>query len=337
MFAHALKAAFALSLFLLSACHKNSASSEPVSSPRVTCVDGRFQLGDMSGIIGGEPVDDKTWLGRTVVMLYDTMSSGMCTGVLVDRNVVLTAAHCVSRNTIYQPEKFVVIFSTQPECETDNKAYAKNFIQADKISVHPRYDDDFTDGYAERSDLALIRLSKPAPSQYITSTLTKAYISPQNRLSLVAGYGSTTGYRVKDNIPVMLRATWLMGMSENLKLATIYRIKEIYSKYNLWTADKESKVTKHFEDKETNEFIHVQQNQGRGICAGDSGGASFNKRDGRVFVTGIASTVSNPGSEESKSCELYGTHTNVIYHREWIEKAFRELRNYSSQKTTLFE
>ncbi|HRO68018.1 MAG TPA: trypsin-like serine protease [Pseudobdellovibrionaceae bacterium] len=62
-----------------------------------------------NGIIGGTEVHDRHDALRSVVALYDTGGGFLCTGTLIDKNLVVTAAHCIPQDI----SKMLVIFGNK--------------------------------------------------------------------------------------------------------------------------------------------------------------------------------------------------------------------------------
>jgi secreted trypsin-like serine protease len=114
------------------------------------------------------------WAARPIVMIVDARGD-LCTGTALARDLVLTAAHCVTRAVDYQV-----------------KAYQTGqSIKVASIAKHPRF--DFASYAASRAtaDLALLKLTAPLPDIVVPATL-----APPRRVALgetltVAGFGVT--------------------------------------------------------------------------------------------------------------------------------------------------
>ncbi|WP_342358535.1 S1 family peptidase [Terrarubrum flagellatum] len=100
-------------------------------------------------VVGAPAATDPSGSRRHTVAIV--LQRGLCTGVLVERDLVLTAAHCLTRNRV----RSVVAL---------DGAMKPRFLSVAAATVHPsfRYADRPID--AEGADLALIRLAQPAPA-----------------------------------------------------------------------------------------------------------------------------------------------------------------------------
>src|SRR5215216_5218084 len=96
-------------------------------------------------IVGGTAVPNGKYPFMAYVKLYrDGKRSGFCAGSLIDRNSVLTAAHCLKDTT----GAVVVVGRTDPRKNRGQE------IGASRPFIHPRYNGN---GY----DAAVLKLSRP--------------------------------------------------------------------------------------------------------------------------------------------------------------------------------
>ena len=100
---------------------------------------------------------------------------GMCTAVVVARDAVLTAAHCVTgasdHRVHYRSDEGAPVLITP-------KAKA----------VHPGYDAEAVEGRRRSIDLALLRLPAPLPARFESASLSAAAAPVGSRLTF-GGYG----------------------------------------------------------------------------------------------------------------------------------------------------
>jgi hypothetical protein len=131
-----------------------------------------FSGGAAQAVVGG--VEDAGPLARSTLMVLSS-KGGVCSAVVVGRDVVLTAAHCVTGS-----DQFRVHYRD----ETGQPV----LIAPVETALHPGYD---ANGIAERRrsiDLALLRVADALPDRFTQSPLSAATPSKDSAL-LVGGYG----------------------------------------------------------------------------------------------------------------------------------------------------
>lgn len=100
------------------------------------------------------------WRGVGRVNIGGTRATGMCTGTLIDEDLVLTAAHCVvstQTGQVYKPSQVHFVAGWRRGQKVGHSV-------ARTITVHPAYTSADNMNFGRISvDLALIRLDKPIP------------------------------------------------------------------------------------------------------------------------------------------------------------------------------
>jgi secreted trypsin-like serine protease len=121
----------------------------------------------VGGVQGG-PVE------RTTLMVLNSRG-GVCSGIVIAQDVILTAAHCVPREL---------------ELRVHYKANdgAAKLIVPRTVSLHPGYDAKAINKRTRSIDLALLHLPAPLPSRFAIADLT-ASAPRAGMLVTVAGWG----------------------------------------------------------------------------------------------------------------------------------------------------
>jgi hypothetical protein len=112
--------------------------------------------------------------GGAVMVL--SSNGGVCTGLVLAPDTVLTAGHCVAAGREHR-----VHFR--------DDAGAPVLIEVSGRAIHPGYDAGAASGRRKSIDLALLRTATPLPSRFAPVTLSAALPRAGERLTL-AGYGA---------------------------------------------------------------------------------------------------------------------------------------------------
>ncbi len=123
-------------------------------------------------VVGG--VAESGTLSRATVMVLNSRG-GMCSGIVVAPDAVLTAAHCASGAGQYR-----IHFRAQDG--------APVLLDPAAVAVHPGYDAGAVAGRRRSIDLALVRLAAPLPAPFAPAGLSGAPPAKGAAVTL-GGYG----------------------------------------------------------------------------------------------------------------------------------------------------
>ncbi len=136
-----------------------------------------------SALVG--PTREAPELAPYVVMVVDRRDMSYCTGTVIGRSIVLTAAHCVE-----SPENISIYHPDDDDGEG-------TFLPTADVAVHPGYRPDAAQRRVLSIDLALVRLADPLPSHFRPVSLSdKLRVEIGQKLSL-AGFGIADETRPK--------------------------------------------------------------------------------------------------------------------------------------------
>jgi hypothetical protein len=141
----------------------------------LSCAGLLLQAAPAQAIVGG--AEDRGPLAGASVMLVTP--SGMCSAVVVARDAVLTAAHCVADATAYR-----VHFR--------DEAGKPVLLTPAAKAVHAGYNAKAVENRRPSVDLALVRISEPLPARFQQATLSGAMPAKGSGI-VVGGYGVADG------------------------------------------------------------------------------------------------------------------------------------------------
>lgn len=171
----------------LTACAPQSANREIAS----------VNDAEKSGIINGEEVAADSKLNTSIVAIYNSVTTELCTGSLLPGNIVLTAAHCIGST----PESMFVLFDTNLSSKSERR-------QVLKTKVHPLWQYQIDKGRAPVvGDIALILFNGSVPEKYKPAKMLGDLRELKDSAEVViAGFGMFDGVK-KDGSGTLRQAT----------------------------------------------------------------------------------------------------------------------------------
>ncbi|MCJ2033272.1 trypsin-like serine protease [Methylobacterium sp. J-068] len=127
--------------------------------------------GPAGAVVGGRAAPEAA--ASSVMVL--SSNGGVCTGIVVAPDAVLTAGHCVAARAEHR---------VHYKDEAGTPVLAEIAARA----LHPGYDAGAVAGRRRSIDLALVRLAAPLPARFVTASLSAAMPRAGERLTL-SGYG----------------------------------------------------------------------------------------------------------------------------------------------------
>ncbi|HEV7723100.1 MAG TPA: trypsin-like serine protease [Iamia sp.] len=259
-----------------------SASGEDSS---ISTPDPRFSARPDSRIVGGTEAADGAWPSQVALLFHDTadnFQAQYCGGTLIARNWVLTAGHCV-RDSGFSPvpSDVDVLVGTQDLQSGGTR------IRAVEFRIHPSWNP--SEG---RSDLALIRLDKPAPAPIPVQSITAQNVSPPAFTDVTTTGWGTTAYGEPD-YPTKLRQV-------TVDVSTPGDCQNGYPGFYQQST------------------MVCAAAPGKDSCQGDSGGPLVENRSGTWVQVGIVST-----GNECALAGFPGIYTRVAAFSNWIKEQIR--------------
>lgn len=234
--------------------------------------------------------------GLAYISISTTARQTSCAGTLISRNMVLTAAHCLSAgNTVIR--SILVVFTPNVNEMTDPREI-RNYTRRGTVHmIHESFLNPLI--ITNRIDLALIRLDADAPADIQTAELARSQdLTEPGAYLIQAGYGRTVTDRniPDDTVGVLRQAENMLVLSRS----------------------------------ENGNDIVIDETE-RGSCGGDSGGPAFaTGADGKLILAGV-----NSRGTLTDSCIGAGIYVNIASHIEWIEAAINSPAHHGHRATQI--
>jgi secreted trypsin-like serine protease len=287
-----------------------TACQKPVEDPVAPCTGS--QLG-RSIVQGQEGFDDNEISQMTVLITWkitesEKSSTGICTGTIVGKSKVLTAAHCLRpEGPSVKFKNHEVILTASPLCEKETGRLVSAKLKVKSMQVHPFYHPS-----KYKYDIATMIVDGEFPAWKKVAQLPTEFKLDPSKPLVVAGYGRTAYKQDLSKNTIRLRIGETVLISDQ---------RADFILANEKTLKKRSRFKREqYKVDPTNDLLFIDQKEHSGICSGDSGGPLFQKSDEGWRLVGVASVVAplDPGSSEADSCRSVGAHTNVFLYRDFI-------------------
>lgn len=146
-------------------------------------------------VVGGEDVTNVDPFAYSVVGIINMEKGSLCTGTLIDRSHVLTAAHCLPHNV-----NSLRVFTGLSKKDKTSVLDAVSFVATPQWQTRSSEEMD-------RGDLAIIKFTGDLPRQYKGIEFVSPSFLKEGDQVLIAGYGRSDG--VKKVGTGTLRKTYL--------------------------------------------------------------------------------------------------------------------------------
>jgi len=247
-----------------------------------------------------------------------------CTAVLIDKDILLTAAHCIPAKGL---EMLIRYYSVKDKTtKTLKVVQSVAHQQYDSVNIAGR-------GPTEKNDIAILQTEKAIPGG-VRALLPKADLKiPNNQKVIDAGFGfnkpaATMADAMKDPQILALIAKYGSNMTQQQQQEVAAKVLEIIMLHPLLSTESSASL---LTDVEPDIAQMMIVNNEHPVCEGDSGGPSFlQQSSGPLVVLGIHSTSTDAACKDNSAAPAtnpaHGYDIYVPTYVNWIKANITKLQ-----------
>ena len=257
-------------------------------------------LGNNSAeILGGTDADVSFAQQNGIVGIYNTSTSSLCTGSLIAKNLVLSAAHCVDAATV----KNTIIFfgiSLADVAQQFHQGDTSNMRHVLNAVVHEGFGASKINPAVSNNDISIFLFEGEAPAGFIPARVAPLRLLPvlqSNAEATLAGFG-VSEYKSDPTThqPLIHTGAGILRSVGNIKILSVMS---------------------------TGEEIIFDQFAGKGACHGDSGGPAYYDET----ATNTRWLIGVTSRDRQGQCQGENVFTGVLGYENWIETTANKLNN----------
>lgn len=267
-------------------------------------------------IINGTEVLEKSPIKSSIVGIYNTKERSICTGSLIENNIVLTAAHCVTKHT----QDLKVIFSTDIDDAInirEQDVYQEVVRPTLAVKFGPTWDPNDDTKEIDTGDIALIKFKGNLPEGYKPAAfLADAKLLKRDQIVVLAGFG------VSDVEIETIDPKTYKKLDQAIEYGDVICSGDRKNNYGdcfevSTSGDGLLRMTKAPISSLSESEIRLNETKA-GTCNGDSGGPAYLEIQGELYLFGIT-------SRGSELCNEVGVYTNALFYLPWIKSTIATL------------
>lgn len=233
-----------------------------VGCSRGTSTNSELKARGSAGIINGAKADPQDAITKSTVII-NLPNGNLCTGILLNDHVVLTAAHCLSHGETG--------YSARLPGALDRRKYVASVGIEISLPPNPKTNDEGD----VLPDLGLLRLKTPLPAP--AKVVLESSVHVNDKLT-----GAGFGFGTTPDRPDYFDMTVISSAKENLKKIYTTNGPQSESVSEQWT-ELEPSIQEYSE----NFIFALADQEEKSLCNGDSGGPVYREENGVVHLVGI--------------------------------------------------
>ncbi|WP_413294225.1 S1 family peptidase [Bdellovibrio sp. HCB185ZH] len=289
-----------------------------ISAVACTPVKDRALKTEGDAIIGGSLVKKDARIAKSTVGIYDVNVGAVCTGILLENNLVVTAAHCVQPDDV--SETFIVFSTDMESLLTDYDKIRKSPLtrRASVGIINEKYKhvSELREPNEPTHDIALLKFNGTVPKGYTAAQiLSDAALLKEGASTLIAGYGVETDNLVEVDTKQTPADELEALVNDGVVICDFdMELKET----RCFTEEMDGPAILKSTSIQIGSFPNAYEaillhDKEHGPCSGDSGGPAFVQFGKDYFVWGLT-------SRSELGCATSTVYTNIVSYRAWIKK-----------------